>query len=301
MKFLVSPNSHSYSSRSRGHLLASYMSNSNTIISITELQNNEIVKICLPQFTPPLLEYLKQNNILYILDVTDYKFHKNSLRELYIEGAKHAIAITTTCSYLAEICQKTFNKPATIIEDPTERQEQRPTIRKINYSDTLKLVWYGIRDNMKGVNFQDIKRDLQNVHPNIEIKIITNKKQSDPLDWVQWSYTIQNQLVTEADIVLIPTKSNNTTVKSKGNNRPIDAIRQGKFVVAGMEIPSYHNLDKFMFVGDLQEGVKYFLNNPKQVKKMISEGQSYIRSNRTPEIIASSWSKLELNLLRNNV
>lgn len=292
MKFLVSPNGHSYSDRSRGKLLAQHIENSGIIVNISELSEGEIVKISLPQFTQPLLDYLKQNKVRYILDITDYKFHKDSLKQLYAEGAKYAIAITTTCSHLADICQNIFHKRVLVIEDPTERDEQKPQIRNINSTDTLKIVWYGIRDNMKGVNFKDIKQNLQHIHPNIEIKIITNKKSNDPVDWIQWSYEIQNQLVAEADIVLIPTISNNPVIKSKGNNRPIDAIRQGKFVVSGTLIPSYCELHNYMFVGDLQEGVRYFLNNRKQVKRMILDGQDYIRLNRTPEVIAKSWSKL---------
>ena len=296
MKFLVSPNSHSYSDRSRGQLLARYMENSGTIENMSQLPKGEIVKISLPPFTPPLLNYLKQNKIKYILDITDYKFHKDSLKQLYIEGAKHAIAITTTCTYLADVCKELFNRPIHIIEDPTERNEKLPNVRKIQKTDTLNLVWYGIRDNMKGVDFNNIKQNLQHIHSNIEIKIITNKKPSDPIDWIQWSYDVQNQLVAEADIVLIPTISNNSVIRSKGNNRPIDAIRQGKFVVSGPLIPSYCELHNFMFVGDLQEGVRYFLHNRKQVERMIAEGQTYIRENRTPEIIAKSWSKLESSL-----
>lgn len=298
MRFLVSSKSHSYSDRSRGKLLADHIENSSTIENISELPEGEIVKISLPQFTQPLLDYLKQNKVRYILDITDYKFYKEGLKKLYIDGSKHAIAITTTCTYLADVCKELFNRPIHVIEDPTERNEKLPNVRKIQKTDTLNLVWYGIRDNMKGVNFNNIKQNLQHIHSNIEIKIITNKKSTDPVDWIQWSYEIQNKLVEEADIVLIPTISNNPVIKSKGNNRPIDAIRQGKFVVSGSLIPSYCELDNFMFVGDLQEGVKYFLNNRKQVKRMIAEGQTYIRENRTPEIIAKSWSKLESSLLR---
>lgn len=299
MKFLVGKNSLSYSDRSRGHLLAEQMPSDSYIINSVTEANNDIVKVSLPHFSQPLLDYFKKNKIPFILDVTDYKFHKEGLKKLYIDAAYHAIAVTTTCQYLADICKKLFNREVHIIKDLTERKESTPIIRKIDYNDTLKLVWYGIRDNMKGINFEKIKNDLKKIHPNIEIKIITNKKESDPLDWIQWDYDTQEKLVAEADIVLIPTMSSNNA-KSKGNNRPVDAIRQGKYVISGNTIPSYHELKHFMFIGDLQEGVTFFLNYPDKVRNMVTKGQHYIKLNYSPEIIAAQWVSLESKLKEKN-
>jgi hypothetical protein len=297
MKFLVGNNTNSYSNRSRGYLLAEHMTESNTITSITELADNDIVKICLPEFSQELLDYLKENKISYILDVTDYKFHKDGLTKLYKEGAAHAIAVTTTCRYLADICKEIFNKDIYIIKDLTERKESKPTIRKIKSDDTIKIVWYGIRDGLKGVNFENIKSNLQEIHPHIKIKIITNRKDSDPKEWIQWSYDVQEEAVLESDIVLIPTASTHNNIKSKGNNRPIDGIRQGKFVITGTNIPSYHELKDFIFLGDFKQGLEFFLSYPEKVNKMILKGQAHITSNYSPQVIASKWEELESKLL----
>lgn len=298
MKFLVSPETRNfYSDRSRGRILVDHMENSEVIVDAGTIQKGELVKVSLPQFTQPLLDYFKENQISFILDLTDYKFHKEGYRKLYIEGAGNAIAVTTTCRYLANICEKLFNRKVYVIQDPTERQEKLPVLRNIEYHDPIKIVWYGIRDNMKGINFNDIKKNLEQLHPHIEIKIITNKKESDPFDWIQWSHDMQEKVVAESDIVLIPTPSDNDNIRSKGNNRPIDAIRQGKFVITGTNIPSYHELKDFMYVGDIQEGLKFFLMNQKKVGKMISNGQEYIRMHYTPEAIAQKWQDLENNLI----
>jgi len=296
MKFLVNRNSRCYSDRSRGHLLAEHMDTSSVITDVSELAKDEIVKVCLPQFTQPLLDYFKKNNVRYILDVTDYKFHKEGLKKLYADGADHALALTTTCQYLAQMCMELFNKHAYVMKDLTERKETSPKVRKIKSEDTIKLVWYGIRDGMKGMNLDHIKSNLQEIHPNIEIKVVTNKKPSDPEEWIQWSYDAQEQAVLDSDIVLIPTVSTNNNTKSKGNNRPVDAIRQGKFTITGINIPSYHELKDFMFVGDLKEGVRFFLSHPGKVEKMILRGQNHIRLNYSPEVIAKQWQELESKL-----
>jgi hypothetical protein len=284
-----------YGYRSRGKLIVEHMKNSKIVTEFSDFQKNQIVKISLPDFSHSLLTYLKDNNIPFILDVTDYKFNKIGLKNLYIDGAKNAIAITTTCSYLADVCKNIFNKEVYIIKDPTERKESMPNVRSITHNDSLKIVWYGIRDNMKGINFDYIGNKIRDIHSNVEIQIITNKKESDPKDWIQWSYEIQQEIVNKSDIVLIPTVNTNH-LKAKGNNRPVDALRQGKFVVCGPDIPSYYELGKFIHIGDYQEGIRFFLSNKNKVEKKIINGQKFVQLNYTPNVIASQWQELENKL-----
>ena len=78
----------------------------------------------------------------------------------------------------------------------------------------------------------------------------------------------------------------------KGNNRPVDALRQGRFVITNATIPSWMKLNKFIWCGDINEGIKWAINNPKEVIKKIEEGQKLVGSLYTPEAITKEWKRV---------
>ncbi len=86
-------------------------------------------------------------------------------------------------------------------------------------------------------------------------------------------------------------------VRSKGNNRPIDAIRQGKFVITTTTIPSYVELKDYLYAGDILRGFKFALQNPKMVYEKILKGQEYIRNFYEPKQIANKWLELERKII----
>ena len=78
----------------------------------------------------------------------------------------------------------------------------------------------------------------------------------------------------------------------KGHNRPVDALRQGRLVITNATIPSWQLLQRFIWCGNINEGVKWAINNPKEVKQKVEEGQRFVRNNFTPEIITKQWERV---------
>ena len=68
----------------------------------------------------------------------------------------------------------------------------------------------------------------------------------------------------------------------KGNNRPIDALQQGRIVLTNPGIPSYDDLYDFMFIGNFYETYKLMIDNPKIVIDRIKMAQNLIDQQYTP-------------------
>ena len=93
------------------------------------------------------------------------------------------------------------------------------------------------------------------------------------------------------------TEKKKAFLKSKGNNRPIDGIQQGKFVITNDTIPSYVDLNNFIWTGDIAEGLKYAIDNPNEVVQKITLGQQHINKYYTPSHIVKKWLDLESKIL----
>lgn len=218
------------------------------------------------------VESLRNNNISYIHDICDNKWPE--LEKLWSNTNEHAIAITTTCSELKKLIETKTDKPVYIVPDPTER-EQEP----INF-ETKKVYnacYYGSYGNLKQIDWN--KYDLSKVNL---------QKMSDQGP-ITWSFEAQGKMVRESDLVLLPVNNDHAMTKYKGHNRPIDAIRQGKFVITNATIPSWVKLKDYMWVGDINEGIKWAINNPNEVIKKVGDGQSFVEEFYTPEKVSTIW------------
>ena len=302
MKFFI-PDSviDRYSFRARGKLLLENMPNSHGYIKDYKLikDTNELYIIG-KEFDNDIIDHCNKNNIKYVMDISDYKFYKNSLLELYKKATENCKAIVTTCDHLADEIKKIFDKPCIVIEDPTERKQIKPNKKIFTKNDNINLVTYGARKNIRSINFEILKQQLFNVHQNIHLKIITNKSIEDPLEWIDWNFNLQEKLVREADFILLPiayAEKKKAFLLSKGNNRPIDGIQQGKFVITNNTIPSYVDLNNFLWAGNIAEGLRYAIDNPNEVVQKITLGQEHINKYYTPKHIVTKWLNLERKIL----
>lgn len=303
MKFYL-PNSSDerYSFRSRGFLILENLDNSHGYITHLDEINGNDLYIIGKKFTPKVLDVLIKTSSKFVLDINDYKLHRKEEKQLYFEAAKYASAITTTCDFLCDRIKTDLftDLPIYVIPDPTERKQVSPVYKEFAVNDTVNLVWYGARKNLFHLDLNEIKNQLTNFNYKINLEIITNKKPDDPDEWLNWSYDAQEELVKKADFIFMPVSNHQKHeifVKSKGNNRPVDAIRQGKFVLTNNIIPSYLELSKFLYAGDVFEGLNFAINNPKIVYDKITAGQKYIEKKYLPSVIAQKWLNVEKDLL----
>ena len=301
-----------YSYRARAIIPAKHFEMGKVIETLEDIHDNDIVVLG-KKHNAEHTEYLKRNNKPFIFDISDDKFAL--FGDLWKQTCKDAVLITTTCSTLGNVIKEHTGKNSVVIPDPTEREEEEA---KFEIKDNMKVVYYGSEGNMRDIKLFTFYETLNRVKPT-SLTIITNKldrplvknhpkyraKLTKPqeyelekeMDWMwslltDWTFEKQARLVRESNLVVLPTSTKNIMTKSKGNNRPVDALRMGRFVITTPGCPSWEDLRKFIWVGDISQGYKWALNNPFEVVSLIKKGQKFIRENYEPKIIAEQWKEV---------
>lgn len=161
-------------------------------------------------------------------------------------------------------------KSVVVIPDPYESDEQKADMGN-------GLLWYGHESNIKTI------LPYMDLNPKI-------------LSGEEWSRKKQLAMLNDCAIVLIPTDFR----RGKSANRMIEAIRNGRFVVAG-ELPAHDEFKDLMWVGDIREGVEWALSNKKEVIERIKAAQDYVRDRYSPETIGKQWKRTLDELWRKEV
>ncbi len=214
------------------------------------------------------------------------------------DGAKHSdyykamigVADTITCStpQLADIIKDETGRAAISISDPFEYPEVEP--RSIEKKDRYKLLWYGHETNINSLisNWNEINNHYIMVITSPSVSINLNKTQK--LSIVPWSYQSTLDGFSSADMVIIPS-INSVRKLVKSSNRMIEAIRQGKFVIAN-SIPSYEPFKDWMYLGSISDGLKWVSEHISEIPDRIRQAQIYVRENYSPEVIGKQWEKV---------
>ena len=119
-------------------------------------------------------------------------------------------------------------------------------------------------------------------------------------DLIAWNFDLQDKMVNKSDFVILPVTEDRESI-CKGNNRPIDALQQGRMVLTNPGIPSYEDLKDFLYIGDLYEMYQGMINQPGQVVNKIMKAQEFIEQNYSPKAIAKKWEQVYDNISRNNI
>ena len=237
---------------------------------------------------PSHVEYLIDNKIKFIHDICDNKWPEFEKSWGYANC--YATAITTTCEELKVLIHEKSDRDAFIISDLTER-EQEVVKFSPEPNKPIELVYYGSGGNYKQLDFDEYHL------PNSSLTIVTDINENETeinysRNMVGWSFEAQGEQVRKSDIVILPVDNDNQKTPYKGNNRPIDAIRQGRFVITNAKTPSWLKLKDYMWCGDIEEGYKWALSNPNEVKKKIIMGQKFVSENYAVDVISKKWEEI---------
>lgn len=317
-----------YSYRARAIIPAKNIGSEAKIIKkVQEAQENDIVVLS-KKHTIEDRKWLKSMNIDFIMDVSDDKFNTHS--SIWNATIGDAVAVTTTCQHLKQVVIDKTKKSEHlihVIEDPTEREQEPP---KFSPGKRTKVVWYGSYKNYRELYFPWIRKALNTIYPT-DVRVITNYKNQkkkyskdyrlnniylltaelkqmihDELDkqfdlMEQWTYRLQGEAVRESDLVFLPTPVNKPWQVAKGNNRPVDAIRQGRLVIMNPGTPSWDSLREYCYNGNCIEGYQWAMNknNREEIYKRITEGQKFIEENYSPKAIGRKWKNVYEKYSRN--
>lgn len=195
-----------------------------------------------------------------IVDFCDLHFDQRH----YIEIMEIAHLVTCPTEWTKNYLMEEFDIKAEVIPDGYEFTKMLP------HCDGNNLLWFGSSGNYDS---------LQRVLPSIKdypLRVVSNVEGS-----IKWSHLTMLEEFAMADIVVIP-----ETAPYKSNNRAIEAIRQGCFVVAEPH-PSLEQLP--IWKGNIKKGIEWAIQNLPEANQMTLEAQSFIEKSLSPTTLATAW------------
>jgi len=311
-----------YSYRARASIPSANIKDSRVTDDINSLQPGDIAVLG-KKHSKEDAEYCISKEINFIVDIADDKFDQFKHWRFTIPNAN---AVTTTCHRLGEVIHEETGSKSYVIPDPTERPRGEP---KFEIKDIMNAFYYGSDGNYSKLMWPEIKEVLNKIRPT-DVKIMTNKPEYPPKKnkftkkhggwWLEpqkrkhfenigmkqyeellsWDYEKQGKLVEQSDFVILPVV-NDRHSQCKGNNRPIDALQQGRIVLTNPGIPSYEDLADYLYLGHFYESYQWMVDNPKQVIRKIKNAQSLIDEHYTPKAVGKKWEQVYEIVKRNNI
>jgi len=215
-----------------------------------------------------------------VFDVTDDHFN-NERREHYIKHCKAARVVTTSSHAMADRIAEETGVDAVYIPDAYEFPH-----RPHEWHGGQSVMWFG-----HGSNFDT----LRNVQLDCPLEVVTNCTHpggDGNVRMTPWSHETMLRAFSRHDIVIIPQFMDRAKESAKGNNRAVNALRQGKVVIAS-DIPSHRELDDYIYIVRGQEtfldGIQWARANPDAAATMVAAGQAYVQRWYSPEEAASRW------------
>lgn len=194
--------------------------------------------------------------------------------DYYKRIADRADAIVVPTQNMKDRVKAETGKEAFIVEDPYEFPEKEP---RLPSGKAQNLFWYGHKSNLQGL------LDRRPSFTGRQIRVISNWPGCRPwshegmLEWFEW-----------CDVVPIPVQQTDKA-QAKSPNRMVEAIRQGRYVVAE-PLPSYQPYG--MWSGDLKEGLEWVDTHPEEALEAVRNAQRIVREKHSPEVIAQQWIKV---------
>ena len=311
-----------YSYRARATIPSSNIKDSRVTDDINSLQPGDIAVLG-KKHSKEDVEHLISKEINFIIDIADDKFDQFNHWRFTIPNAN---AVTTTCHRLREVIQEETGSKSYVIPDPTERPRGEP---RFEVKDVMNAFYYGSDGNYAKLMWPEIKGVLNSIKKT-NVKIMTNKPKHPPKKekltkkhggwWldpqkrkivqdegmkqyeqlIPWDYENQGRLVEQSDFVVLPVVDDRHS-QCKGNNRPIDALQQGRAVLTNPGIPSYDDLSECIYSGHFYESYQLMIDNPNQVVSRIKKGQDLIDQHYTPMAVGKKWEQVYEIVKRNDI
>ena len=213
-----------------------------------------------------------------IFDVTDYHYDNAELGDWYREMTRAATVVTASSPKLAKYIAETQGREVVPILDPWEFAE-----RPFEWRGGQRVLWFGTLPNFDTLRGVELDCPLTIVTAAPEPKGKVNVK------LLPYSRDVMLQAFADNDIVILPQNTESRKKWVNSNNRAIQALRQGKFVVAS-DIYHYRELEDYIYIADtMLEGIRWARKHPDSARAMVEAGQAFIRDRYSPATVAAQW------------
>jgi len=220
-----------------------------------------------------LADSCKKNGQKIVVDICDNHFNKPTTGLVYQEIIKLADQIVCPTPTMANLIFQHTKRDSTVIADTYEQKKKAP------HADGTSLLWFGHQLNIPSlIRWIKYAKNLRVVTgPNTVLN-----------NYTPWTPEDLEGELSIANCVFLPTIEG---CEYKSANRLLDSIMAGCFVVAG-DHPAYREFREFVWVGKVETGLKWFHVNQEDLNELVTEGQKYIESKYSHEIIGNQWKSL---------
>ncbi|NQU60867.1 MAG: hypothetical protein HQ512_07025 [Rhodospirillales bacterium] len=236
----------------------------------------------------------KLMGIKTIATVVDWHFDKDFNLALF----KSVDLLVAQTAEMAAVTQEMVGRGAVIVEEPYEGRRNPPRFKP---GETLNLLWYGSNHNLDGLKlglrqigtlpgyrFRLTVICEEKEHAQKVIDELTAWKSHLTCGVGNWSPELQDQVLEETDIVLIP-NAMSPQKRVKGHNRLVAAIHGGRLALAS-PLPQYLELEDYCWCGEnMVDGIVWALENSVDIENRIEKGQVYIDGRFSPQVVAQRW------------
>lgn len=209
---------------------------------------------------PPLAKTLK-TGVVY--DVVNDHFTGPRAAD-YHAMCQIADTVTTCSDVMAEVVKKATGRDSIVIDDPYENGLSEPAVKG------NKVVWYGHSANIGTLR-------PYRLLPHLYIC-------SDAVG--NWSRQSELRAINDSAVILLTGKPTAST------NRVVKALRAGRFVVTPGGVPAWEQFKDYIWIGDVEEGVQWALNNREEACRKILASQAYTSERFTPSAITERWMEV---------
>ena len=220
---------------------------------------------------PDLLK-AKADGKIVIVDCCDVHWQSLDIRTMIEEA--HAVVANTP--FMAQLLKEDLGIEASIIRDTYEYDERPP------HCGGTKLLWFG-----HPVNAQSLCR-VMGLAFTYDFTAVTRADSVQNFDAgrvFEWSREVLERELQRADIVLMP-----ETAPHKSNNRTLEAVRQGCFVIAEPH-PSLIGFPG-IWIGNILKGILWAQEYPDQANALTAQAQAHVRTEYSPEHMVTAWKSL---------
>lgn len=252
-------------------------------VSIGYPRDDADVTVFSKHFSPNDVDLIRRQSGRRVMDVCDDHFQTQH-REHYLRMIELADVVTCSTSRMAEVIKEEAGVDALVVPDPYEFPELPP---HRSFRAKPRLLWFG-----HAVNLDTLEPLIWSLK-DYDVKLVCNKLPPRfDLNWIRyepWGFEAMTNSFDRCDLVFLPTSPKQRRKSVKSHNRPLEAIRQGRYVVMG-HLPSYEQFGEWMYVGDnVKEAIDRAVQEPERCAERVREAQAFIRSRYSPEVVARYW------------
>ncbi len=213
-------------------------------------------------------------------------------------------AVTAPTEALAEQMRAALGagKPVFVIEDVVEVAAQPARFAP---GPELKLLWFGFLSAHVAAVRQLVHEDLPKIRQRrpTSLRLVCEALTSPDsqrifgpagpagfgVDCEPWSLPVLEAALAACDLVVLPFDTDHASSKGKSNNRALQALAAGRYVVA-------HPLDSYRMLADvigleasMAEAVETALRDPAATLARLQAGQDLVQARYSPAANAARW------------